>query len=112
MMWYWGDHMSWWGYLGMSVLTIVFWALVIWGIVVLVRYLAATGNREGAAIQPGATPEGILGARFAKGEIDEDEYTRRLRILRSSGQADGHPGNQVDRRETDSEPPATGSGGG
>jgi putative membrane protein len=34
-----------------------------------------------------ATPEEILGQRYARGEIDDDEYHRRLDTLR-----DAHPG--------------------
>ncbi len=81
MYWY-GHEMSGWGYpltlIGMA----VFWAAVIYGIVVLVRY---TGRSRRQAGDPGRAPsaEQLLAERFARGEIDEDEYRRRLATLRA-----------------------------
>ena len=77
-----GDHMSGWGYGLMSVSMLLFWALLIIGIVALVRYLGHTG-RQGAAPRP--TPEQVLAERLARGEIDTDEYRERLDTLRSGG---------------------------
>ncbi len=61
-----------------------FWGLVIAGIVVLVRYLA--GSRQGGGPAAGSgrsSAEEILAERFARGEIDQDEYTRRRQLLRA-----------------------------
>jgi len=84
-MWF-GDHMSGWGYALMTVSTVVFWAIVVAGIVALVRYL----GRSGQPTWPPPTgtrppPEQVLAERFARGEIDEDEYRKRLDTLRSAG---------------------------
>jgi putative membrane protein len=68
-----GDHMSDWGVTLTTISTVGFWVLVIVGIVLLVRYLGR-GDRPG----PGPTPERLLAERFARGEIDEEEYRRRL----------------------------------
>ncbi|MFJ9841620.1 SHOCT domain-containing protein [Kitasatospora sp. NPDC101155] len=89
MFWYDGGW-GWGGWLAMAVFMVVFWALVIAGVVALVHYL--TGARHGH--QPGPTPpsgepgsdsraaEDLLAERFARGEIDEDEYRRRIAVLR------------------------------
>jgi putative membrane protein len=83
MMWF-GDHMSGWGYALMGISTLLFWALVIGGVVVLVRYLARSeqAGAPGPVDRPSA--EQVLAERFARGEIDEDEYRRRLETLRAA----------------------------
>jgi putative membrane protein len=75
-MMYYGGHMSGWGWFAMSVGTILFWAVVITGIVLLVRYINRTGQAPTAR-----TPEQVLAERFARGEIDETEYQQRLATL-------------------------------
>jgi putative membrane protein len=83
-MMYYGPGMGVWGYLLMTVNMLLFWGLVIAGIVVLVRYL---GRSDRAAPgQPGqrTRAETILAERFAQGEIDEEEYRRRLNVLRGA----------------------------
>ena len=84
-MMFWYDHnMGWWGYAGMGIGMVLFWALLIAGIVALVVY--TTGNRSDRRIPPESTstssPEEVLAARFARGEIDETEYRDRLAVLR------------------------------
>jgi putative membrane protein len=78
--WY-GGGMSGWGYLLMILNMIFFWALVVAGLVALFRYL---GRSAGRTTGPGRqTPEQVLAERFARGEIDEDDYRQRLETLRS-----------------------------
>jgi len=82
----WGYDWGWGAWLAMSVMMVLFWGLVIAGIVVLVRYL--TGARQGgppAAHSDRGRPsaEELLDERFARGEIDQDEYTRRRELLRA-----------------------------
>ena len=79
----WGDRMHYWDGWGifslvvMGVGTVLFWALVVLAIVALVRYLQHTGSRAS-----GPSPaEEVLAERFARGEIDEEEYRRRLQTL-------------------------------
>jgi putative membrane protein len=79
-MMYWGNGMGGWGMALMTISSLLFWALVIAGIVALVRY-AGRGGRTGTPTGEGPTPQRILAERFAHGEIDEDEYTQRLRVL-------------------------------
>ena len=79
MLWYGGDN-NWWGYATIGIGMVLFWALLIGGIVVLVR-LSARGTS--GPPQPPATAEQILAARYAGGEITETEYRDRLTILRT-----------------------------
>jgi putative membrane protein len=80
----WGYDWGWGAWLVMSVMMVLFWGLVIAGIVVLVRYLG--GGRQGgppAADRGGPSAEELLDERFARGEINQDEYTRRRELLRA-----------------------------
>jgi len=74
MMYWYGSGMSGWG------------GAVIFGIVALVRYFGRSGQQT-TAPQPPQAPERLLAERFARGEIDEEEYQRRLAALRGAGQA-------------------------
>ncbi|MHA6794267.1 SHOCT domain-containing protein [Pseudonocardia bannensis] len=62
----------------MTVSMVLFWALIIRGVIALVRFLVR-GDRSMSA-RP--TPEQLLAERFARGEIDEQEYRQRLHTLR------------------------------
>ena len=83
----WIDHdVSGWGYAGMTISMVIFWGLVIAGIVVLVRYLARSEQPPGGRpVDRPPSPEQVLAERFARGEIDEEEYHRRLETLRAAG---------------------------
>jgi putative membrane protein len=71
----WWHDSSGWGWLSMTLTMIALWGLVIWVVVVVV----GTGRRSG---REASDPELVLARRFAAGEIDEDEYRRRLALLR------------------------------
>jgi putative membrane protein len=76
---FWYDHdMGWWGYAGMGIGMVLFWALVAAGIVALVMFVS--GDRRPQ--QSPQSPEQILAARFAHGEISETEYRDRVAALR------------------------------
>ncbi|GAB1688640.1 SHOCT domain-containing protein [Krasilnikovia sp. M28-CT-15] len=86
-MMYWGTGMGTWGMTLMTISSLLFWGLIIAGIVVLVRYLSRDLRPVGPA--PGATtPQQILAERFARGEINEAEYTSRLHRLDAPPPAD------------------------
>jgi putative membrane protein len=75
---FWYDHnMGWWGYAGMGIGMVVFWALIVAGIVALVMFVS--GERKTPQAPP--SPEQILAARFARGEINETEYRDRHAVL-------------------------------
>jgi putative membrane protein len=70
--------MSGWGFALMAVGTVLFWTLIVLGVIAVARYLLSGGDRLPAE-RP--TPEELLAERFARGEIDEQEYRRRLDTL-------------------------------
>lgn len=57
----------------------LFWITVFVLAISLIRRRVG-GPWRGSA---GASPESVLGERFARGEIDETEYRSRLEVLRS-----------------------------
>lgn len=61
------------------VLMILFWAVII----VLVLYLVKALAGRSANDRKGSTPEEILKARYARGEITREEYHRMKREIRS-----------------------------
>ncbi len=82
MMWY-GSTGGWGGLLLMTIAMVPFWALIITAVVLIVRYLVSqrpTDTSAGSA----RTPEEVLAERYARGEIDDDEYQRRLALLRQN----------------------------
>ncbi|MFJ9682594.1 SHOCT domain-containing protein [Streptomyces sp. NPDC101194] len=86
MMWY---HSGWGGgWLLMIVIMVVFWSLLIVGAVALIHYLTNARRGHQAGPPPGEAAwgsrraEDLLAERFARGEIDDDEYKRRLTLLR------------------------------
>jgi putative membrane protein len=79
MMWYGG----WGGWIMMALVMVLFWGGLITAIVLAIRGLSGGGspqNRAGSWVSPPA--DDVLAARFARGEIDEDEYRRRITALR------------------------------
>ena len=73
---------GWGAWLAMGVSMVLFWGLVVLGIVALVRYIARDAGRVGSGVER-ISPEEVLAQRFARGEIDEDEYHQRLEALRA-----------------------------
>ena len=63
-----------------AVVWLLFAALLVVGIVVLVRALTERGVGSGRS---GSSALEILEERFARGEIDRDEFEERRRALRS-----------------------------
>ncbi|WP_199824921.1 SHOCT domain-containing protein [Streptomyces maremycinicus] len=89
MMFWYDRDMSGWGWFGMSLGMIVFWGLIITVFVLLFRALSrpAPGGSGEVTPSPPTPPsaEQLLAERFARGEIDEEEYQRRLGVLHSTG---------------------------
>jgi putative membrane protein len=79
-MMYWGNGMGGWGMTLMTVSSLLFWGMVVAAIVALVRYAGRVGQ-PGVSAAHGPAPQQLLAERFARGDIDEDEYTRRLHVL-------------------------------
>lgn len=79
----WGDMGSMMGYGGswgaLGILHMVlWWVLIILGIVVLVKWLAGGKNRSQAGSDRALD---ILRERYARGEIEKDEYDKRRQDL-------------------------------
>ncbi|MFD8637735.1 SHOCT domain-containing protein [Streptomyces sp. NPDC059533] len=89
---FWYDHgMGGWGWIAMSLSMVLLVALAIAGVVLLLRGVDRSSSGQ---VQPPAAPsaEQVLADRFARGEIDEEEYERRLTALRAHGPGHGRPG--------------------
>jgi putative membrane protein len=82
-MMYYGPVASGWGYLLVTMNMVLFWGLIIAGIVALVRLLNRSTPPHPADPGSPGQAEAILAERFGRGEIDEEEYQRRLAVLRS-----------------------------
>jgi putative membrane protein len=76
-------HMGWgpWNWLWMTLLIALLVVLTVAAVVLVLRW-AQPGSRE-------PDPERLLAARFAKGEIDADEYAGRLERLRAEAEREG-----------------------
>ena len=78
--WHWGAHpmMFMWGAGGvvMMLMVFVFWALVITGLILGLRWLITQGRRP-----PRDEAWEILRQRYARGEIDKQEFDARRRDL-------------------------------
>ena len=76
--WMW--HSGWGGWILMAVLMAVFWAIVITLVALAIRYL--TVDRQRSAGPSASQAEVLLAERYARGEIDDDEYRQRMALLR------------------------------
>ena len=78
--WGWGMHPMWWVWgawgIGMGLLMLVFWGLIIAGIVLAIRWLVRQGGgtRSDSALE-------ILRQRYARGEINKEEFDAKKRDL-------------------------------
>lgn len=77
--WWWGPGHFFGPPLGM-ILGIVFWALVIYGAIALISRASKGRGVSGGKEE---TPIEILKKRYAKGEINADEFARRKKDLES-----------------------------
>lgn len=86
---FWNGSMGGWGYVLMVISFVLFWGAVIAAVVLLARALGPGNRGRNAGAGPGSGPgyaEDLLAERFARGEIDETEYTSRLNVLRRGPQ--------------------------
>jgi putative membrane protein len=84
MMYGYGNGMSGWGYVLMIAAMLVVLALVTGGVLVLIRSVTAA-RRPAADLIHRQEAERILEQRFARGEVDQDEFRSRINALRSNG---------------------------
>ena len=78
-----GQHMwdGWHGWIYGPIMMIVFLAAAVVVVVLLVRWLGVQGHGGAPHSSPGKTPLDILKERFARGEIDKEEFEERRRVL-------------------------------
>ncbi|WP_019873161.1 SHOCT domain-containing protein [Sporichthya polymorpha] len=79
-MWHGGDWST-RDWTAMTLMMLLFWG----GLIALVVYLARAGDGRNSrgigASSATPTPDEVLAERFARGEIDEDEFVRRRAVL-------------------------------
>lgn len=76
--WHWEMHpMWWWGWgIGMMAMMFIFWVVFIIGLVVAIRWLLGKGRER----PPDSALE-ILRQRYARGEINKEEYEAKRKDL-------------------------------
>lgn len=73
-------YMAWGGWMAMTIGMVAFWGLVIFAVVAIFR---RDVNGTPSNPQPSErNPQQLLDERFARGEIDADEYHARQEALR------------------------------
>ena len=78
-MW-WHNGMGWGGWVVMTLTMVAFWSLVVFGILAIFR----SDRNDRTDPTTDRDPLQILGERFARGEIDADEYHARRDALNGS----------------------------
>ena len=82
-----GDHPSGWWYALGIISMVLFWSVLVLAIAATVRYLDRGRQGRSTPERPAPpTAELVLADRFARGEIDADEYRQRLDTLRQARQ--------------------------
>ena len=78
-----GPHMGygWHGWFFGPIMMIVFIAVAVVVVVTLVRWFGGQGHSPPPYSPPMKTPLDILKERFARGEIDKEEFEERRRLL-------------------------------
>lgn len=77
-----GSEMGWGMGFGGGFFMILFWVLVIFGIIALMKWISGTpGSNVGINTPRGKTALEILQERYAKGEIERDEFEQKRQDL-------------------------------
>lgn len=83
MMWWYHDGPGWAGWVAMTVMMLIFWAILIAGGIAVYRALRHQDRQAGGVTDAMR----ILDERFARGEIDVEEYSERREVLRERWRA-------------------------
>lgn len=85
MMGWYNDGVGWGGWIAMTLMMVTFWGLVIFGVVAIFRGVSGGTSQPGQTYPtPHHDPMRTLDERFARGEIDADEYHARQAVLRDA----------------------------
>ena len=72
------------GWFGLALLMLMFWGVIVAVVIVAVGWPSRRRADDSGSKPPPRDPSlRILDERFARGEIDEEEYRRRRDVLRS-----------------------------
>jgi len=66
---------------GGGIFMILFWGLIILGVVYLVKILLGSGPKED---KPRETAREVLEKRFARGEISKEEFEEAIEVLKQN----------------------------
>ena len=77
------DGMGWGGWVFMTVLFVLVVALLVVAVLALLRGWGQGGSRSEPQGDGRTSADRLLDERFARGEIDEEEYRRRREVLRT-----------------------------
>ncbi len=79
------DAMGWGGWIAMALLMVAFWGLIIFAVVAIFRGTTrTTGPTDPSAPAGHRDPMNTLDERFARGEIDAEDYQTRQALLRET----------------------------
>ena len=81
MGWYVGDHMTGWGWVGMTLSSLLFIALLVGAGALLIRLAGQPGH----VTEQHRSPEQLLAERFARGELSDEQFRQQLATLRDAG---------------------------
>jgi putative membrane protein len=83
MMWYDGHGgMGWGGWVVMGLTFVLFWGgIVIFAVWGIRNWRSDDGNPPAGTTPTSSHADDVLAERFARGEIDEDEFTHRRELL-------------------------------
>jgi putative membrane protein len=78
-----------WGWMAGGLMMLIFWGALVALVVFLVRGFGAR-SPQGEEKRNGPAARDILAERFARGEISEDEFDQRRRVLERGASVDEH----------------------
>lgn len=85
MGWYNDSSMGWGGWIAMTLMMVAFWGLIIFAAVAILRGSRGGSDRNGPTDHgERRDPMHTLDERFARGDIDADEYQARRAVLRDA----------------------------
>jgi len=88
MMGWYQDGMGWGGWIVMSLVMVAFWALVVFAVVAIFREASSSSRPADRSTDRDAMQ--ILEERFARGEIDAEEFHKRADVLRTGARPVTH----------------------